>query len=90
VSGNDGTLEGLVHRKLPVLACQYHPEASPGPHDSRPWFQAVADAIARSGRAGGARRIAEPAVAGARSRGTVARRQAEATGEAGRNPKDLS
>jgi len=46
-SGNDGTLEGMVHRKLPVLACQYHPEASPGPHDSRPWFQAFADAIAR-------------------------------------------
>jgi carbamoyl-phosphate synthase small subunit len=41
-SGNDGTLEGMVHRKLPVLSCQYHPEASPGPHDARPWFRAFA------------------------------------------------
>jgi len=49
-SGNDGTLEGMVHRKLPVLACQYHPEASPGPHDSRPWFKVFAEAIARRGR----------------------------------------
>jgi carbamoyl-phosphate synthase small subunit len=45
-SGNDGTLEGMVHRALPVLSCQYHPEASPGPHDSRPWFRAFADAVA--------------------------------------------
>ena len=67
-SGNDNTLEGMVHRRLPVLACQYHPEASPGPHDSRPWFKAFADAIARSGRGGGGRRSAEPAVAGARGR----------------------
>jgi len=49
-SGNDQTLEGMVHRKLPVLACQYHPEASPGPHDSRPWFKAFAERIARQGR----------------------------------------
>ena len=49
-SGNDGTLEGMVHRELPVLSCQYHPEASPGPHDSRVWFRAFAEAIARQGR----------------------------------------
>jgi hypothetical protein len=30
-----------------VLSCQYHPEASPGPHDSRPWFSAFASAVAR-------------------------------------------
>src|SRR5258705_9534382 len=45
-SGNDGTLEGMVHRPLPVLSCQYHPEASPGPHDSRPWFRAFAGRVA--------------------------------------------
>ncbi len=45
VSGNDGTLEGMVHRALPVLSCQYHPEASPGPHDSRPWFRAFAELV---------------------------------------------
>ena len=31
---NDNTLEGFRHRKLPVFAVQYHPEASPGPHDA--------------------------------------------------------
>ena len=45
LSGNDGSLEGMVHRSLPVLACQYHPEASPGPHDSRPWFQAFRERV---------------------------------------------
>ena len=46
-SGNDGTLEGMVHRAWPVLSCQYHPEAGPGPHDSRPWFRAFAAAVAK-------------------------------------------
>ncbi len=31
---NDQTLEGIRHRSLPVFSVQYHPEASPGPHDS--------------------------------------------------------
>jgi len=31
---NDQTLEGMRHRKLPVYSVQYHPEASPGPHDA--------------------------------------------------------
>ncbi|MEE9217456.1 MAG: glutamine-hydrolyzing carbamoyl-phosphate synthase small subunit [Acidobacteriota bacterium] len=35
---NDQTLEGFQHRKDPILAVQYHPEASPGPHDSLHMF----------------------------------------------------
>jgi len=35
---NDNTLEGFRHKKLPILAIQYHPEASPGPHDAKYLF----------------------------------------------------
>jgi carbamoyl-phosphate synthase small subunit len=35
---NDRTVEGMVHRQLPVFSVQYHPEASPGPHDARYLF----------------------------------------------------
>jgi carbamoyl-phosphate synthase small subunit len=35
---NDQTLEGLRHRSLPLFSVQYHPEASPGPHDSHYLF----------------------------------------------------
>jgi carbamoyl-phosphate synthase small subunit len=31
---NDQTMEGMRHRKLPIFSVQYHPEASPGPHDA--------------------------------------------------------
>lgn len=34
VNLNDGTLEGFGHRGLPIFSVQYHPEASPGPHDA--------------------------------------------------------
>jgi carbamoyl-phosphate synthase small subunit len=35
---NDRTVEGLRHRSKPIFCVQYHPEASPGPHDSTPLF----------------------------------------------------
>ena len=34
VNLNDGTVEGLAHEVLPLFSVQYHPEASPGPHDA--------------------------------------------------------
>ncbi|MCK6527859.1 glutamine-hydrolyzing carbamoyl-phosphate synthase small subunit [Myxococcota bacterium] len=40
VNLNDGTLEGFRCRSMPVMAVQYHPEAAPGPHDSRYLFDA--------------------------------------------------
>ena len=39
VNLDDGTLEGFRHRKLPLFAVQYHPEASPGPHDASHLFE---------------------------------------------------
>jgi len=36
---NDKTVEGMAHRSLPAFCVQYHPEASPGPHDSYYLFE---------------------------------------------------
>jgi len=36
---NDKTVEGMCHKELPIFSVQYHPEASPGPHDSSYLFE---------------------------------------------------
>jgi carbamoyl-phosphate synthase small subunit len=43
---NDETVEGFRHREYPAYAVQYHPEASPGPHDSRHLFYGFRELIA--------------------------------------------
>ncbi len=42
---NDGTVEGMRHTELPIVSLQYHPEAAPGPHDSRYLFQRFLDLL---------------------------------------------
>ena len=47
VSLNDGSVEGMVCLDRPVFSVQYHPEASPGPHDSAYLFQQFVDLMER-------------------------------------------
>ena len=45
VNLNDGTVEGLRHRSLPIMGIQYHSEASPGPHDNEYLFDRFLETI---------------------------------------------
>jgi carbamoyl-phosphate synthase small subunit len=47
VNLNDNTVEGIRSRKLKAYSVQYHPEASPGPHDARYLFSQFADWMAK-------------------------------------------
>jgi carbamoyl-phosphate synthase small subunit len=44
---NDNTLEGITHKKLPLFSVQYHPEASPGPHDATYLFDRFIEMMGR-------------------------------------------
>ncbi len=48
---NDDTVAGLAHRRLPAFSVQFHPEASPGPHDSHHLFGRFVDSMERQRRA---------------------------------------
>ena len=47
---NDQTLEGFRHKRLPVFSVQYHPEASPGPHDARYLFERFVGLMAEASK----------------------------------------
>ena len=55
---NDNTVEGFRHRSLPVFSVQYHPEASPGPHDAAYLFDAFIDMM-KTGKPPTGKRLAE-------------------------------
>jgi carbamoyl-phosphate synthase small subunit len=45
---NDQTVEGMRHKTKPIFCVQYHPEASPGPHDSTPLFAEFREMLEKS------------------------------------------
>ena len=53
---NDQTNEGIRHKKLPLFSVQYHPEASPGPHDSHYLFSQFTDMMKEFQQPGSSRR----------------------------------
>ncbi len=52
VNLNDGTSEGMRHRELPIFSVQYHPEASPGPHDAHYLFRRFTEMMEGTPRTG--------------------------------------
>ena len=48
VNLNDGCVEGMRHKTLPIISVQYHPEAAPGPHDAAHHFLRFIDLMERS------------------------------------------
>ncbi|HEY2774409.1 MAG TPA: glutamine-hydrolyzing carbamoyl-phosphate synthase small subunit [Candidatus Binatia bacterium] len=52
VNLNDRTVEGFAHRELPIFSVQYHPEASPGPHDAEPLFGRFVESMKTRSKSG--------------------------------------
>jgi len=48
LSLNDGTMEGIRLHDYPAFSVQYHPEASPGPHDAKVFFEAFLEMVRES------------------------------------------
>jgi len=48
INMNDRTVEGMIHEELPVFSVQYHPEASPGPHDASYLFSRFTEMMERN------------------------------------------
>ncbi|NIA02082.1 MAG: glutamine-hydrolyzing carbamoyl-phosphate synthase small subunit [Nitrospirae bacterium] len=44
-NANDGTVEGIKHKTLPYMACQFHPEATPGPTDTNHFFDIFSEML---------------------------------------------
>jgi len=49
---NDQTVAGLKHKSLPLFSVQYHPEASPGPHDADYLFEKFVETMRASRKSG--------------------------------------
>jgi carbamoyl-phosphate synthase small subunit len=58
VNLNDDTVEGFRHRDMPMFSVQYHPEASPGPHDATYLFDAFVEMM-KTKKAPTGKRLAE-------------------------------
>ncbi len=56
VNLNDHTNEGIRHKSLPLFSVQYHPEASPGPHDSHYLFRQFTDMMRETNKSKSAKR----------------------------------